>query len=106
MWHVPGGGVKRRESLDHALRRELREEAGVIVTGPLRLLGSYSSLVEGKSDHISVFIVNEWDRTAVDDAEIAAAGFFFPSELPPGASGGTRRRLEDWQRGEVTDFGW
>ncbi len=105
-WHLPGGGVKRRESLVAGLGRELAQECGVTVTGPVRLLGTYSNLRAGKSDHISVFVVEHWRQQAVDDAEIAGAGFFTPDALPDGASAGTRRRLADWAAGDVSDFSW
>lgn len=107
-WHLPGGGVKRRESLREALDRELREEVAVTVTGPVRLLGSYSNLGEGKSDHISVFVVEHFHRatTDTDDAEIAAAAFFPPDALPPETSPGTRRRIDEWAKGDVPSFDW
>jgi ADP-ribose pyrophosphatase YjhB (NUDIX family) len=106
LWHLPGGGVKRRESLVAALYRELREEAGIIVTGHVRLLGAYSSLVEGKSDHIAVFVVEQYSRQESDSGEIAAAEFFAVDALPPGASPATRRRLDEWRANGPQTFDW
>src|SRR5687768_16684498 len=105
-WHLPGGGVHRRESIVAALHRELREETGVIVTGPVRLIGTYSSLTEGKSDHISVFVVDTFEREHADSGEIDAARFFPMDELPEDASPATKRRIEDLRRGEVRAFDW
>ena len=110
-WHLPGGGVKRRESLVQALQRELEEEVGVTVTGPVRLLGTYSNMSEGKSDHITVFVVDQWTRppTGADhdgDAEIDASASFTADELPDDTSPGTRRRVLEWAKGHVTTFDW
>jgi ADP-ribose pyrophosphatase YjhB (NUDIX family) len=107
-WHLPGGGVKRRESLVDALHRELREEVGVIVDGPVRLHGVFSSLTEGKSDHISVFVVEHWRRADADSTEIDSARFFAPDALPERVSRGTARRIHEWSRGaaEPPDFTW
>ena len=106
VWQLPGGGVHRRESLVAALHRELREETGVIVTGPVRLLGTYSSLTDGKSDHISVFVVDTFEREDNDSTEVDAARFFPMDDLPEDASPATKRRVEDLRRGEVRAFDW
>lgn len=105
-WHLPGGGVKRRESLVDGLDRELREEVGIVVTGAVRLLGSYSSLAEGKSDHISVFVVEQWRRVESDSGEIADCDFFVCDDVPESTSPATRRRLAEWQGGGPSSFDW
>lgn len=105
-WHLPGGGVKRRESLEEAVRREVHEETGIVVRRSLRLLGTYSNLQNGKSDHISVFVVEHWDREESDAAEIAEDGWFDPDQLPDGTTPGTRRRVQEFLDGTVSDLSW
>lgn len=98
--------MKRRESIDDAVRRELEEEAGVVVTGTPRLLGTFSSLTEGKSDHITVFVVERWRRVDSDSGEIDACRFFPADSLPEDASPATRRRIEEWLGGTAPGFEW
>lgn len=106
-WHLPGGGVKRRESLVDGLQRELREEVGVILEASPSLLGTYSSLTEGKSDHITVFVVEHWHRDPADSPEIDAQQFFSADALPSRTSPGSRRRIEEWSSGAAPQtFTW
>ena len=51
--------MRRKEPLDDALRRELREEVGVEPTAPPRLLGVYWNFAESKSDYVAVFVVEQ-----------------------------------------------
>ena len=52
---LPGGGLEHGEAPEDAVVREFREETGLVVTS-LRLLGSYSNVVEGwpEGKHVSL----------------------------------------------------
>lgn len=108
-WHLPGGGVRRRETVAAAARRETLEETGIAVPGDdaLRLHGVFSNLREGKSDHVVVFEVRRWERDhAATDPEIAETGWFAVDALPERTSPGTRRRVGELVSGTSPGFGW
>jgi 8-oxo-dGTP pyrophosphatase MutT (NUDIX family) len=94
-WYLPGGGVRRKEPLDEALRRELREEVGVEPTETPRLHGLYWSFAESKSDYVAVFVVERWTRRPARSIEIANDAFFSPEELPDDTSPAARRRIAE-----------
>lgn len=96
-WSFPGGAPHRREALAQTAAREVWEETGVRCQVK-RLLGVYDSFVEGKSDHVALFVcATEDTATQPASAEIAAAGFFDLAALPAGAASGARRRLAEMQ---------
>ena len=108
-WYLPGGGVKKGESIEAALRRELEEE--VAVSDPVieRVLGVYHSRREGKDDHIVIFAartVAEADGhlRRADLAEIEQADWFPLTELPASISAATGRRIAEYQQG-ITGVG-
>ena len=98
-WYLPGGGVRRKEPLDEALRRELREEVGVEPTAPPRLHGVYWNFAERKSDYVAVFVVEHWQRRPADSIEIERDAFFAPGELPEETSPAARRRIAEFLEG-------
>jgi len=59
-WMLPGGSVKKLETLEQAAIREAREEVGATTTGPVHLLGLFSNFSEGKSDHVALFVCEEF----------------------------------------------
>ena len=106
VWHMPGGGVRRRETLRDAALRELREETGVDAVQLEGLLGVYTSFLEGKSDHIVVFTARTTATCArAASPEIAEAGFFDADRLPDDVSAATARRLAEY-RGVPPDTRW
>ncbi len=95
-WHSPGGGVEKNETAAMALRRELKEEARIKVTGEPALVSAHSNHHNFPNDHILVFRVHDWEAEDFSPTrEIAEIVFANPMAPPDGTTGGTRRRLEE-----------
>ena len=101
-WFMPGGGVKRGETLDHAARREAHEETGAALNN-LRLVGAYTNFKEWKSDHNILFLSTDFTISGKHDLEIAEMRFFSLDALPADLLPGHRRRLEQFRDGKPLD---
>jgi len=97
-WFMPGGGIKRNETLEHAARRECQEEVGVEIQ-KLNLFGTFSNFAEWTSDHIVLFFSDEFTMTDKTDSEIAEKRFFPLDDLPESLGKGHLRRLKEYQIG-------
>ena len=109
-WYLPGGGVKKGESVRTALLRELEEEVAITAPTIERILGVYHSRREGKDDHVVIFVA----RTAAeqttlkraDTSEIAEAAWFSLDDLPQAISPATARRVEEYRQGVTGSGMW
>lgn len=97
-WYLPGGGVKRGETLDETARREAREEVGAELRA-IRLLGAYSNFELNRSDHNILFLCTDFTADCTHDREIAEARFFPIADLPADVQPGHRRRIEEYAAG-------
>lgn len=108
-WYLPGGGVRRGESVDAALRRELAEEIALDAFVVERVLGVFHSRREGKDDHVVIFVVRVAAPEALrvhDRREIAELGWFAPDALPDATSPATRRRIGEFVAGATGTGTW
>jgi ADP-ribose pyrophosphatase YjhB (NUDIX family) len=87
-WYIPGGGVKRGEPYDEAVRREAREELGASLLD-LEFIGEESRAGE----RIVLFASRSFTFAPVACWEIAEAGYFPIDRLPPDTGGRDRRRI-------------
>lgn len=106
-WHLPGGGVERRETALEALERELVEEAGVRVTGPPILLSVHNNDAVFPGDHVLVYRIDQWEPCrATSRGEIKAIAWFHPGALPEEAAKGARRRIAEALAGAEPEGRW
>jgi len=94
-WHLPGGGVKRGETVTTAVHREAREELGVTLNA-VSLFGVYSNLKQSRSDHIVVFLCLDFFMSGRKDDEIEAYRFFSFDRLPLESTSGTENRIAEY----------
>ena len=96
-WYLPGGGVDLGETMEQALRRELKEEGDIDLTGDVVLHGIFLNSHVSRRDHVAVYVVRQFkqDRLPAPNREIAECGFFAVTALPEGTTPGTRLRIAE-----------
>ncbi len=110
-WYLPGGGVKKGESFEAAIYREIREEVAIDTARIERIGGVFHSRNEGKDDHIVIFILRlppgaAEAMRAADAMEIEAVGWFPIDALPTGTSAATARRIAEYAEGRSSWGSW
>jgi len=95
---LPGGGVKRGETLEQAARREAREEAGAEI-GEMSLFGLYSKTTGWISDHEPVFLATDFELAEQHSFEIESCAFYSLDNLPADLVPSARRRIEEYRSG-------
>lgn len=101
-WYLPGGGVKRGETLEEAARREAKEEVGAEL-GELHLFGTYTNFYDHKNDHVIVFRCHDFTFSGQGDFEIAAVEQHPLNQLPEDISPGSRHRIQEYQEGKQNE---
>lgn len=103
-WYLPGGLVEKGETLEAAARREAFEEVGATLAD-LQLYGVYTNMKYGRSDHIVVFISQDFSLNGQSDHEIKALSFYPLDALPQNISTGSQNRVEDLLGNTQVRFG-
>jgi 8-oxo-dGTP pyrophosphatase MutT (NUDIX family) len=104
-WYMPGGGLKKWETLDEAARREAREETGAEL-GEISLLGTFTSYLQWKTDHAVVFLCKEFTITGMPDGEIAELKQYSLDDLPEDTFAPHLHVLEAFHKGNLSpNFG-
>ncbi|KAA0700513.1 NUDIX domain-containing protein [Neorhizobium sp. P12A] len=95
-WHMPGGGVERRETVEQALIKELREEGNLVMTARPQFFHVYYNKAASKRDHVLFYRVTvEQTAPRKPNLEIVESGFFPLDDLPPETTAATHRRLRE-----------
>lgn len=106
-WYMPGGGVERGETPEHALGREMVEEAGVRLTDRPALASIHDNGRGFVGDHVLIYHARGWEPCAATSrGEIHAVAWFAPDALPDATTTGTRRRIEEALTGQAPDPAW
>lgn len=82
-WNSPGGGTRRGETLEAAVRRELSEEIGMTPEAALLPAGDTGGGRDGRQDRVHVFeLCRDWlPELQLDHREIVAVQLFSSDEL-------------------------
>ncbi len=107
-WYLPGGGVDLGETMEQAMRRELKEEGDIDLTGDAVLHGIFLNSHVSRRDHVAVYVVRRYrqDRLPAPNREIVECGFFAATALPDGTTHGTRLRIAEVLDGKPVIATW
>jgi 8-oxo-dGTP pyrophosphatase MutT (NUDIX family) len=107
-WYLPGGGVDLGETMEQAMRRELKEEGDIDLTADAMLHGIFLNNHVSRRDHVAVYVVRQFrqDRLPAPNHEIVECGFFAITALPEGTTPGTRLRIAEVLGGQPLIATW
>lgn len=107
-WYLPGGGVDYGETMEQAMRRELKEEGDIDLTGETVLHGIFLNSHVSRRDHVAVYVVRHFrqDRLPAPNHEIIECGYFDTAALPGGTTPGTRLRITEVLHGKPLIATW
>ena len=91
-WNLPGGGMELGETVDEAMRREVREETGLEVEVE-RLVGVYSK--PQKQEVVLTFRCRAVGGVLSETEESRECRYFAPDALPVNILPKHRQRVED-----------
>lgn len=105
-WNLPGGGIHKHESPEHAAIRELHEEVRISIEATDYLLGTYNASDEGKRDTVYIFVKKvPNESTPHPDIEIGRAEWFEFDALPNEVTPRTRMRIQEYRAGKKNIIG-
>jgi len=94
LWSLPGGRIKKGETVDAGFRREVKEEVDIDVRN-IEKIESRIFTHEYKKDHVTFFkALIDQDNFNIDNFEIIEAGWFPLSSLPENIGPITREAIE------------
>ncbi len=108
-WYLPGGGVAAGESVEEALRREIGEETGAVLSGVPQLFAIYRNRPVDRRDHVALFVCHGWHQPSpprLPNLEIVDCRLFSVSELPADTTTATRMRLAEILGGQPVSADW
>ena len=80
MWFLPGGGLRKNESWEEGLKREVFEETG-FQTSVDYMLGEYQTEDEGKKDAVRVYVCMTTKSQIQKSLEASRIGFYSSNSL-------------------------
>lgn len=105
-WFFPGGLIDRGETSVEAAKREAFEEVGATCHSEPRLLGVFTNYYEFQSDHIILFVCDDFSLVPSPDKwEVEEIRTFPLTNLPQDALPGTQRRVDAYLSGEAQSSG-
>ena len=106
-WHLPGGGIKRWETVEQAAIREVREEAGFHVERFDRFVGLYANFQVGWCNHVALFAGSGVPVAKAEPSlEVAEVTTVDLDALPQNLARGTAPRIRDWREHRHPSANW